>query len=186
MRIRDGKNSDPGSGINIPDPQHWSWLRMLHLFRSLKSSAVFTFNKNIRESPNGIPGNDYSYEELVKVSIFAFFFFSNLDEKVEKFLFFFTKSTSFISSKLKSFDTCWWFFKVLLRDRVKIKLKRGYRYKLNNVSCVKAQTYRSIIPPPRSGTLFSYFRPSSGMFLSISTTLTTWWKSLPGWCLRGK
>jgi hypothetical protein len=34
MRIRDGKNSDPGwktfvsgirSGINIPDTQHWSW-----------------------------------------------------------------------------------------------------------------------------------------------------------------
>jgi hypothetical protein len=23
VRIRDGKNSDPGSGINIPDPQHW-------------------------------------------------------------------------------------------------------------------------------------------------------------------
>jgi hypothetical protein len=23
MRIRDGKTSDPGSGINIPDPQHW-------------------------------------------------------------------------------------------------------------------------------------------------------------------
>jgi hypothetical protein len=26
--IRDGKKSDPGSGINIPDPQHWlrsSW-----------------------------------------------------------------------------------------------------------------------------------------------------------------
>jgi len=22
-RIRDGKNSDPGSGINIPDPQDW-------------------------------------------------------------------------------------------------------------------------------------------------------------------
>jgi hypothetical protein len=22
IRIRDGKNSDPGSGINIPDPQH--------------------------------------------------------------------------------------------------------------------------------------------------------------------
>jgi hypothetical protein len=21
--IRDGKNPDPGSGINIPDPQHW-------------------------------------------------------------------------------------------------------------------------------------------------------------------
>jgi hypothetical protein len=21
--IRDGKSSDPGSGINIPDPQHW-------------------------------------------------------------------------------------------------------------------------------------------------------------------
>ncbi len=23
IRIRDGKNSEPGSGINIPDPQHW-------------------------------------------------------------------------------------------------------------------------------------------------------------------
>jgi hypothetical protein len=23
IRIRDGKNSDTGSGINIPDPQHW-------------------------------------------------------------------------------------------------------------------------------------------------------------------
>jgi hypothetical protein len=23
--IRDGKNPDPGSGINIPDPQHWTW-----------------------------------------------------------------------------------------------------------------------------------------------------------------
>jgi hypothetical protein len=24
MRILDGKNSDPGSGINILDPQHWN------------------------------------------------------------------------------------------------------------------------------------------------------------------
>jgi hypothetical protein len=24
VRIRDGKKSDPGTGINIPDPQHWS------------------------------------------------------------------------------------------------------------------------------------------------------------------
>jgi hypothetical protein len=23
VRIRDGKKSDPGSRINIPDPQHW-------------------------------------------------------------------------------------------------------------------------------------------------------------------
>ncbi len=23
VRIRDGKKSDPGSGINIPDPPHW-------------------------------------------------------------------------------------------------------------------------------------------------------------------
>ncbi len=26
-RILDGKNTDPGSGINIPDPQHWVSLR---------------------------------------------------------------------------------------------------------------------------------------------------------------
>jgi hypothetical protein len=24
--IRDEKNSNPGSGINIPDPQHWFWI----------------------------------------------------------------------------------------------------------------------------------------------------------------
>jgi hypothetical protein len=31
MRIRDGKNSNPGSGINIPDPQHFPFL-FLFLF----------------------------------------------------------------------------------------------------------------------------------------------------------
>jgi hypothetical protein len=29
--IRDGIKSDPGSGINIPDPQHWSILYSLQL-----------------------------------------------------------------------------------------------------------------------------------------------------------
>jgi hypothetical protein len=27
--IRDGKKSDPGSGINIPDPQHWFLISVL-------------------------------------------------------------------------------------------------------------------------------------------------------------
>ncbi len=27
--IRDGKNPDPGSGINIPDPQHWCYSYIL-------------------------------------------------------------------------------------------------------------------------------------------------------------
>ena len=31
VRIRDGIKSDPGSGINIPDPQHWSILYSLQL-----------------------------------------------------------------------------------------------------------------------------------------------------------
>jgi hypothetical protein len=31
--IRDGKKSDPGSGINIPDPQHW-------IFRVAKEKAA--------------------------------------------------------------------------------------------------------------------------------------------------
>ncbi len=31
MRIRNGKNSDPGSGINIPDPRHWSAVRLSSL-----------------------------------------------------------------------------------------------------------------------------------------------------------
>ncbi len=34
MRIRDGKNSYPGSGINIPDPQHWR--QGLHLPKNTK------------------------------------------------------------------------------------------------------------------------------------------------------
>jgi hypothetical protein len=29
--IRDGKKSDPGSGINIPDLQHWLWTTTLHI-----------------------------------------------------------------------------------------------------------------------------------------------------------
>jgi hypothetical protein len=30
--IRDGKNSDPGSGINIPDPQRWSEMYLGSVF----------------------------------------------------------------------------------------------------------------------------------------------------------
>ncbi len=36
IRIRDGKKSDPGSGIYIPDPQHWLKDIVL-LFRIVKS-----------------------------------------------------------------------------------------------------------------------------------------------------
>ena len=32
MRIRDVKKSDPGSGINIPDPQHWQVMGKLSAF----------------------------------------------------------------------------------------------------------------------------------------------------------
>jgi hypothetical protein len=44
IRIRDGKKSDPGSRINIPDPQHWLQLtpvsRMfLQYFRTLSKTA---------------------------------------------------------------------------------------------------------------------------------------------------
>ena len=35
IRIRDGKNSDPGSGINIPDPQHWGGDVGRGVYRSL-------------------------------------------------------------------------------------------------------------------------------------------------------
>jgi hypothetical protein len=41
--IRDGRNSDPGSGINIPDPQHWfqSLHRQSDLLRHLISTVIF-------------------------------------------------------------------------------------------------------------------------------------------------
>ncbi len=35
LGIRDGKKSDPGSGINIPDPQYWSSLTFLVLWKFL-------------------------------------------------------------------------------------------------------------------------------------------------------
>jgi hypothetical protein len=33
--IRDGKNSDPGSGINISDPQHWSHISTTLIFSNM-------------------------------------------------------------------------------------------------------------------------------------------------------
>jgi hypothetical protein len=38
VRIRDGKKSDPGSGINIPDPPHWLNCRKTVPGQILKSS----------------------------------------------------------------------------------------------------------------------------------------------------
>jgi hypothetical protein len=49
--IRDGKNPDPGSGINIPDPQHWYhhyvwihpgqiWLQYKTLIFSCKNCSI--------------------------------------------------------------------------------------------------------------------------------------------------
>jgi hypothetical protein len=38
VRIRDGKKSDPGSGINIPDPQHW---------------YVYTYHRTTKEVASG-------------------------------------------------------------------------------------------------------------------------------------
>jgi hypothetical protein len=36
-RIRDGKKSDPGSWINIPDPQYWLLARRILFFHYLSS-----------------------------------------------------------------------------------------------------------------------------------------------------
>jgi hypothetical protein len=30
-----GKNQDPGSGINIPDPQHWKWCFILFSYKQV-------------------------------------------------------------------------------------------------------------------------------------------------------
>jgi hypothetical protein len=48
--IRDGKKSDPGSGIDIPDPPHWEIStkiqRMCHTFISQKGSVKSNFQRN--------------------------------------------------------------------------------------------------------------------------------------------
>jgi hypothetical protein len=48
--IRDGKKSDPGSGIDIPDPPHWEIStkiqRMCHTFISQKGSVRSNFQCN--------------------------------------------------------------------------------------------------------------------------------------------
>jgi hypothetical protein len=49
MRIRDlfdpgslgWRNSDPGSGINIPDPQHWLVVHLLYRYISLSKTISF-------------------------------------------------------------------------------------------------------------------------------------------------
>ncbi len=40
IRIRDGKNSDPGSGINIPDPQHCP---LVEVTVNIKEETLKTF-----------------------------------------------------------------------------------------------------------------------------------------------
>jgi hypothetical protein len=41
--IRDGKNSDPGSRINIPDPQHWVGLHTFEKQTALRGNELNTF-----------------------------------------------------------------------------------------------------------------------------------------------
>ncbi len=43
VRIREGKKSDPGSGINIPDPQHWLELKSKSLDKLLDSEVPDLF-----------------------------------------------------------------------------------------------------------------------------------------------
>jgi hypothetical protein len=43
VQIRDGKKSDPGSGINIQDPQHWIYLHItecVHLEDRIKKGGT--------------------------------------------------------------------------------------------------------------------------------------------------
>jgi hypothetical protein len=35
-----GKNQDPGSGINIPDPQHWTEVQQIATYISLTSRHI--------------------------------------------------------------------------------------------------------------------------------------------------
>ncbi len=55
MRIRDGKNSDPGwkkisdqgTGINIPDPQHWFFYGRQRSFGNFLQYCLFSVNPRI-------------------------------------------------------------------------------------------------------------------------------------------
>jgi hypothetical protein len=44
-RIRDGKHSDPGSGINIPDPQHYRPISMRIHRIPIHSTALVNWDK---------------------------------------------------------------------------------------------------------------------------------------------
>jgi hypothetical protein len=56
FRVRDGKKSDPGSGINIPDPQHWQWdtlsdvCRILNFYSFIALGPVTGIGSNSSET----------------------------------------------------------------------------------------------------------------------------------------
>jgi hypothetical protein len=54
-----GKNQDPGSGINIPDPQHWLWICDLLFFESsfMSLEVFFECSFSILEDKKLIKSN---------------------------------------------------------------------------------------------------------------------------------
>jgi hypothetical protein len=64
--IRDGKKSNPGSGINIPDPQH---CKNVHLFpvlwiRDVYPGSEFFFKSRIRTIPDFLPEKLFLNSEI--------------------------------------------------------------------------------------------------------------------------
>jgi hypothetical protein len=56
--IRDGKNPDPGSGINIPDPQHWfdgKQTKAISFFLQVSTSAAEIWEARLSRTRHFFP-----------------------------------------------------------------------------------------------------------------------------------
>jgi hypothetical protein len=67
-----GKSQDPGSGINIPDPQHW----LLHL------TTIPTGSDNVQEEENRMEGEEV--ECLLQTSTFPVGVFMAIGRDMEQ------------------------------------------------------------------------------------------------------
>jgi hypothetical protein len=107
MRIRDPGWKKFGSGIRDKHPGSTTLILTANasFIQRLEELRGLHLQQEHQGVPQRHPWQRLQLRRIGQSKHICVFFFSNLDEKMEKFSLFFTKSTTFISSKLKAFDS---------------------------------------------------------------------------------